>query len=325
MRVDVLIGHVGSISLLVALLGVYSSTSLWSFLDPLPFIVVLFVPVYSMIAIHGDRPTMGCFRLIVVWFKKRIPADFDPECFREGEVLSRSAQRLTWAAAWFTTLFNFHQALSLNNAESGLVSITGDFAICILPILYASAINLILWLPLERFAAFSFDPGRDDSSALARAVQPKPSPSEIFPKPKLIWVALTFIFGGWLGYTASQVEHTDAEHGEDTSAATEDQQERAPSQSPVFSSNLSLSVDASDVDILVTTSCSCAQKPLLRANVTDQVVTIRAYHPEEPPTACVETCRLPFKVTGLDPGVYRVDYWDPDAAKPSHSSEFAIR
>ncbi len=251
MRVDVLIGHVGSIGLLVALLGAYSSTSLWSFFDPLPLIVVLVAPVYSMIAIHGHRPTKGWFRLIVVWFKKRVPADFDPECFREGEVLSRSAQRLTWAAAWFTTLFNVHQALSLTNADNWRGTVTHGFAICLLPVLYASGINLILWIPLERFAAFSFDPGRDDSSALARTVQPQPPLLEGFPKPKLFWIALAFIFGGGLGYmmtevfspkapsrdergkeppdsTASESEHTDAEHGEDTSAATEEQQEPGP-------------------------------------------------------------------------------------------------
>ena len=325
MRVDVLIGHACSIGTLVALFGAYSLTSLWSFLDPLPFMVVLLVPLYSMTAIHGHQQTMGWLRLIVVWFKKRVPADFDPECFREGEVLSRSAQRLTWAAAWFTTLFNFHQALSVTNTDNWRGTVTQGFAICLLPVLYASGINLILWIPLERFAAFSFDPGRDDSSALARAVQPKRPPLEGFPKPKLFWVALAFIFGVGLGYTATHVVPTYAEHGEDTSAMTEDQQERAPPQSPVFSSNLNLSVDASDVDILVTTSCSCTQKPLLRTTVTDQLVTIRAYHPEGSRTSCVEACRLPLKVTGLDPGVYRVDYWDPDAVQPSYSSEFAIR
>ena len=325
MRVVVLIGRFGFVALLAALLGLYSSTSIWAFLDFLSLLVVWVVPIHLMVAIHGLRRTQGLFRLIVVWLTKHVPSDFEPECFQEGEVLSRSVQRLTWAAAWFTTLFNFRQALSLTNAESGLVSITGDFALCILPILYASAINLILWLPLERFAAFSFDPGRDESSALARAVQPKPSPSEDFPKPKLFWAALAFSFGGGLGYSVSQVVHIDAEHVEDTSATTEDQHERAPSQSPVFSSNLSLSVGVNDVDILVTTSCSCTQKPRLRTTVTDQLVTIRAYHPEGSPTACVETCRLPFKVTGLEPGVYRVDYWDPDAAQPSYSSEFAIR
>ena len=117
---------------------------------------------------------------------------WDATRLENGVEVTRAAQRLTMLMGWICALIEFLQIMNRlhPNNEDFAAAFGRVVILTMLPLVYALAMNMLLWIPLERYCALALKRGAD-----VPPFAPDRPPAEETPKGRALMFILALVIG----------------------------------------------------------------------------------------------------------------------------------
>lgn len=119
---------------------------------------------------------------------------WDATRLENGVEVARGAQRLTMLMGWICALIGVLQIMEFLHPdnEDFAAALGRDVIVTLLPLVYALGMNMLLWVPLERYCALALKRGADVPPFAPVQVGP---PAEETPKGRALMFILALVIG----------------------------------------------------------------------------------------------------------------------------------
>jgi|GEM_PF-6701392 len=185
------------------LMTVVLGSPLIRFFDIVSLFVVLFSTVGLIVWTYGQKAAETTLNLTRCMAWPQGPQAWGADRLEMGAEVAQGAQRLTMLAGWTSVLIGCVQILWSPDMSEGFSSpsLGPAMAVNLLPLVYALMMNMLLWIPLERYCKVALKRGPD--------VPPDASTHVQVPAQRLVRMFLLglifMMFGMVMSYCVSTV------------------------------------------------------------------------------------------------------------------------